>query len=448
MLRDFIIIDNKEFDIFVKDTNLLEDDTVVKLKERNFLYENEDALLKDASNIYLETKINLFDSTFLHIFVVTIDCNLNCLYCQAAKGENRYKQCMMSKEVAEKAVDIALQSPRKKLTFEFQGGEPLLNFSIIQHIIDYTNKKSQSLNKEIHYTIVTNTQAMTVEKMDYLISNHVGLCFSLDGPKSVHDYNRPSMNEKSNYDEVKKWILYCKDKNVNIGLLPTTTRRSLDFHKEIVDTYVEFGARSISIRELSPYGRVNNNFSEIGYTSEEFILFYKNVIEYIFELNRKGLEFRENFTYMFLRLILTKQSLIYPDHKSPCGGTIGQMAYNWNGDIFTCDEGRMISNSGDNTFRTGNVFSSSYKDCLSSQATINTVSSSCIDCHYICKDCVFNPICGICPVYNYKQDGNLIGSVNKNDRCKILKGIYTYILDILDKNDDKSFILKSWLEYE
>lgn len=448
MLRDFIIIDNKEFDIFVKDTNLLEDDTVVKLKERNFLYENEDALLKDASNIYLETKINLFDSTFLHIFVVTIDCNLNCLYCQAAKGENQYKQCMMSKEVAEKAVDIALQSPRKKLTFEFQGGEPLLNFSIIQHIIDYTNKKSQSLNKEIHYTIVTNTQAMTVEKMDYLISNNVGLCFSLDGPKSVHDYNRPSMNEKSNYDEVKKWILYCKDKNVNIGLLPTTTRRSLDFHKEIVDTYVEFGARSISIRELSPYGRVNNNFSEIGYTSEEFILFYKNVIEYIFELNRKGLEFRENFTYMFLRLILTKQSLIYPDHKSPCGGTIGQMAYNWNGDIFTCDEGRMISNSGDNTFRTGNVFSSSYKDCLSSQATINTVSSSCIDCHYICKDCVFNPICGICPVYNYKQDGNLIGSVNKNDRCKILKGIYTYILDILDKNDDKSFILKSWLEYE
>lgn len=448
MLRDFIIIDNSEFDVFVEDPGMLEEDVLIKLKSKNFIYENEDILLEKASDMYLETKINLFDSTFLHIFVVTIDCNLNCLYCQAAKGIYQDKRCIMSKEVAEKAVDIALQSPREKLTFELQGGEPLLNFDVIKHIIDYTNEKNKLLNKDIHYTIVTNTQAMTADKMDYLISNKVGLCFSLDGPKYIHDYNRPSLDGKSNFEEVKRWILYCKKRDIKVGLLPTTTRKSLNSYKEIVDSYVEFGARSISIRELSPYGRGNDNFAQIGYTAEEFINFYKNVVEYIFELNGKGLQFKENFTYMYLKFILTKQSLIYPDHKSPCGGTIGQMAYNWNGDIFTCDEGRMVANSGDNTFRTGNVFSSSYKDCLDSQATVNTVSSSCIDCHYICKDCVFNPICGVCPVYNYNQDGNLIGRVNKNDRCKILKGIYTYILSILEKNDDKSHILKSWLEYE
>lgn len=347
--------------------------------------------------------------------------------------------------MAKKAVDIALQSPRNKLTFEFQGGEPLLNFEIIKYIIEYTDLKNIELNKVIHYTMVTNTHAMTDEKINYLISKKVGLCFSLDGPQYVHDYNRPSSNNKSNFNEVKKWILYCKEKNVNVGLLPTITKESLKHPKEIIDTYIALGARGISLRELSPFGRADSNFLKIGYTANDFIEFYKKTLDYILEQNIKGINFKESNTYMFLLLLLTKQSLIYPDHKSPCGASIGQIAYNWDGNIYTCDEGRMISNTGDYTFKTGNVFNSSYEDCLNSEATINTISSSCIDCHYLCKDCVFNPICGICPVYNYKMNGSLLGNTIKNDRCKILKGIYTHIILMLEKNDLKSKLLKGWI---
>lgn len=448
MLRDFIVLDHEEFDMFVSNSYESNEELLTKLKSNNFVYDNNAEMLTKASEIYLETKINLFDSTFLHIFVVTIDCNLSCLYCQAAKGMYSNEKCFMSKIVAEKAVDVALQSPRQKLTFEFQGGEPLLNFDLIKHIIEYTNQKNIMINKDIHFTIVSNTQLMTEDKIEYLVSNNVSLCFSLDGPKHVHDFNRPSMNGESNFKSVKKWIQYCKERNINVGLLPTTTKKSLKYYKDIVDTYIEFGARSISIRELSPYGRCMSNWDLIGYTAQEFIEFYINIIEYIIELNRNGIEFKENFTFMYLKLILTKESLIYPDLKSPCGGSIGQMAYNWNGDIFTCDEGRMVANSGDEYFKTGNVFQNTYKDCLNSDATKNVVSSSCIDCHYICRDCVFNPICGICPVYNYMQDGNLIGKVNKNDRCKIMKGIFKYIVYVLDSDEEKSMVLRSWLEHD
>lgn len=81
--------------------------------------------------------------TALHIFAVTNKCNLNCIYCQA-HSQSSSLNCSMTKETGRKAIDFALQSPNKSLTFEFQGGEPLLNFDVIKDMIDY----SKTVNKD------------------------------------------------------------------------------------------------------------------------------------------------------------------------------------------------------------------------------------------------------------------------------------------------------------
>lgn len=36
----------------------------------------------------------------------------------------------------------ALQSPEHYLNFEFQGGEPLLNYPVIRHIVEYAEKNT------------------------------------------------------------------------------------------------------------------------------------------------------------------------------------------------------------------------------------------------------------------------------------------------------------------
>ncbi len=48
------------------------------------------------------------------------------------------KKGKMQEMTAKAAVDIALQSPNEYLTFEFQGGEPLLNFETIKYIVEYS----------------------------------------------------------------------------------------------------------------------------------------------------------------------------------------------------------------------------------------------------------------------------------------------------------------------
>ena len=102
----------------------------------------------------LNAKRHLATATSLHIFVVTTACNMNCVYCQANNGTTT-PNLYMTEMTAEKAVDIALQSPEYSLSFEFQGGEPLLNFPIIKHIIEYAEERKQ--DKDVKYNIVSTS---------------------------------------------------------------------------------------------------------------------------------------------------------------------------------------------------------------------------------------------------------------------------------------------------
>ena len=51
----------------------------------------------------------------------------------------------MTPEMARRAVDLMLQVPAKAITCEFQGGEALLNFPLVQEIVEYTDRAEQQL---------------------------------------------------------------------------------------------------------------------------------------------------------------------------------------------------------------------------------------------------------------------------------------------------------------
>jgi sulfatase maturation enzyme AslB (radical SAM superfamily) len=42
----------------------------------------------------------------------------------------------MSKATAKKVVDLIFKSPSPAIKIEFQGGEPLLNFTIVRYIVE------------------------------------------------------------------------------------------------------------------------------------------------------------------------------------------------------------------------------------------------------------------------------------------------------------------------
>ena len=184
------------------------------------------------------------------------------------------------------------------------------------------------------------------------------------------------------------------------------------------------------MRELSPFGRVGKNFDAIGYTPQEFLKFYRKCMDYIIALNLSGkTNLTESLSKMILQKIFGRYAVNYPDLRSPCGATIGQIAYNWNGDIYTCDEGRMLANRGIENFRVGNVRENSYRECLLSAAACEVCNASCVESNPSCESCVYNPICGLCPVYSFFTQGDFVGVPIRQARCKILRGIYDYLIE-------------------
>lgn len=390
---------------------------------------NEDNIDTFVSD-YRKKSSYLFQGTSLHIVVPTLRCNMTCVYCHANAKAAKAKGCDMDKATAKKTVDFIFQSPSPAITIEFQGGEPLLRFDIVKYIVEYAEKKNLELKKNMQFSLVTNLTLMNEDILNFVISHNIGICTSLDGPKKLHNTNRQE------YDKTAPWIKkILKKHTLNAMLL--VTKHTLPYHKEIVDEYVKHGLPKIWIKPVNRLGYAQKNWKDVGMTAEEYLEFWKKALDRIVKVNRKRF-LAENYTTIILRKILTKESVNFTDLESPCGAAIGQLAYNYNGSIHTCDEGRLYD-----IFRLGTV-DDKYKDIVASTGTCGIVRAS-INDNPICEVCAYKPYCGLCPVCNYADNNTLIPKL-PDRRCRILKGMFDHIFEklLLDKEYRKVFF--SWLK--
>ena len=328
----FLFVNEKEFNSFVNNKEIITDELYLKLKDNYFIYDNKELFVEDVAMELREYKNYLIKGTQLHIFVLTTYCNLSCTYCQASANKHNTTEAskFMSFEVSEKAVDFALQSASEDLLFEFQGGEPLANFNTLKHIVEYTNEKNKGLNKRITFNLVSNLILLNKDMIKFLVDNNVVISTSIDGPENVHNSNR--IFQKGNcLDTVKKNMLkineYMNNNLNNVQAIQTTTKYSLRYPKEIVDEYISLKLSNIFIRPLTPIGFASKNWIEIGYTTEEFLAFYEECLDYVIELAISGVNISEGHARIFLKKILKNSPINYMELRSPCGGVIGQLAY-------------------------------------------------------------------------------------------------------------------------
>jgi His-Xaa-Ser system radical SAM maturase HxsB len=408
--------------------NNINDSLKEKLEEREIIL--MDRNIDEAVRLTRNRNAFLFSGTSLHIIVVTLRCNMQCIYCHASSKSAIEKGFDMDKETAKKTVDFIFQSPRKSITIEFQGGEPLLNWDVVKYIIEYAQKKNLKAMKKLLITIVTNLTEMDMEKMSYLIKYEVGICTSLDGPRELHDHNRKFLGG-SNYEQVVKWIKrfiegYNKKgiENRRVNALVTLTRESLKYPKEIIGEYVKLGLTNIHLRFLNNLGVAKQTWPKINYSVKEYLDFWEKAVGYIDKLKKQGNDVNERMITIMVNKIQNEVDPSYLDLRSPCGAAIGQLAYNFNGDIYTCDEARMIE---DDLFLLGNVKKDKYKDIVTCDKACATVAAS-INEQYVCDGCVYKPYCGICPVCNYAEQGNVIGKITQTARCKIYQKQFDWVV--------------------
>ena len=409
-----------------------------------FVSDTQIPALSDVYAMRLREKKRFLDQfTALHIFVLTLRCNQNCVYCQASSCNEDCSSVTMSRHTMKKSVELMFRSPSPYLTMEFQGGEPSLEPDLLRYGIELAEEINKTEQRNINYVLCTNCVNLTDEVLDICKKYKVLISSSLDGPATLHNTNR---GKKVSYEKVvagfKKARAVLGDDQVSA--LMTTSELALDYPCEIVDEYNRLGFSSIFLRALNPYGLATNNPDWSVYT-DRFIDFYKKALEHIIDLNKKGIFFIEEYAAIILKKMITPFTAGFVDLQSPAGIINSVLVYNYDGYVYASDESRMLAEFNDFTFRLGNV-NEPYEKIVYGKAAKNAARHWANEALAGCSDCGVRAYCGADPVRNHSTQNDLYGYRPTSLLCRKNKAIIEYIISlIVERYEEVMPIFKSWL---
>lgn len=417
------------------------------LKAKHFLFDDASAPLLDTLATKIRSKFeHIYGGTKLHIFVVTLRCEHSCHYCQVSRQGAEKGQFDMTRETADRALQLMFQSPSPHLTLELQGGEPLLAFDLIKYVIPRAKKAAADCGRTIDFVITTNLAIATDEMLSYFAAEGVKVSTSLDGPAFLHNKNRPRPGNDS-YERAVDGIerarrILGRD---NVAALMTTTSASLDHVEQIIDEYVLRDFHTIFLRPISPYGFAVKSKKRTGYEMERFLEFYKRGLSYILKINRTGYRLAEIYTQLLLTRILTPNGTGYVDLQSPAGEAWNVLVYNYDGNVFASDESRMLAEMNDRTFQLGNVHSDNRRTLLTNGKAVEMFNSSCNQSLAGCSDCAFQTYCGADPIFHHATQGDMYGNRATSAYCtrnmEVIKHLFAYIAS----NSEDMKIFWSWI---
>lgn len=340
---------------------------------------------------------------------VTDECNMACTYCyQINKGKN-----VMSFETAKKFIDLLLEIDNGYFSadnscgiiLEFIGGEPLLQVSLIDQVIDYFQGRVLELNHpwadKFMISISSNGTLYFEPKVQEFLNKHqqhLSLSISLDGNKELHDKCRIFPDGRPTYDLVSNAAIDWMNKGNYMGSKITVCPENVSSLFEATKAMIEFG-----------YEELNANcVYEEGWTIEHAKILYKQlkeIADYILE--RKN---RDSIYYSFFDEAWYKP-MDLADNDNWCGGNGAMIACDPEGNLYPCL--RFMSSSLGTSVEPiiiGDVdkgigCTACQRDCIACLKEITRTSQS-------EKECIECPVasgCSWCTAYNYQ----VFGTANK-----------------------------------
>lgn len=445
LVGEYLVTDRETIERTVKHaldpTHPLYPDLVAK----HFVEDAESSIAQEMLALKLRSKLaHLSEFTSLHIFVVTLRCEHSCPYCQVSRQTDDKVTFDMSPEIAEKALTLAFRSPARALKFEFQGGEPLLNFPLIQFIVERAEALNQEERRNLQFVIATNLAVLTEDMLEFCKTHSIHISTSLDGPRELHNANRPRPGRDS-YEKAVQGIARVRAAlgADQVSALMTTTQRSLISVDEIIDEYLALDFPGIFLRPLSPYGFAIKTRTFAAYKRAEWIDFYRRGLNRIIEINKSGKRFVEQYSAIILTKMLAPWNPGYVDLMSPAGAGIAAIVYNYDGAVYASDEARMLAEMGDQTFRIGTV-DTPYEEIILSPVLLDALDESFADSAPMCTDCAFEPYCGADPVHHQATQRSFVGKKPLSDFCGRHMEMCRILIDTMERDPAAKEIFYDW----
>ena len=383
----------------------------------------------------------------VHTVVVTRRCNYKCLYCHASVVGPDEPGVDMTVGVARRVVDLIFQTPNPEIMIEFQGGEPLLNWPIVRFVVEYARLKNRAAGKTLRFGLVSNFSLLDEEKVDWLIAHGVSFCTSLDGPAELHEGNRIWSGGSAHASVLAGLRLVLDRKRAGARVdtpnaICTVSRQSFPFWKEIVDQAVALGLERVQLGPLDPVGFARRHWDRVGYEPEEFVEFYGKALDYLIELNRRGVKAYEKMSLILLIRILKGEHWRFPNAEA-----VARLAYDWDGAVYTGEDGRLLAADGNPFFHIGRVADARLPALLEHPTVRVSLLSALPQAQPMCSQCAYAPFCTVQPTFNVATQDSPWGRMPENRWCRTIMGVFDLLFTRL-RDPDARKVLESWLEYQ
>lgn len=356
---------------------------------------------------------------------VTQNCNLECPYCFA----HEKTQKRMSFEIGKKCVDFLLKNAldaninhlagkRRVVDISFWGGEPLIEWKMIQKLVEYSENCELSKDVVVGFSGTTNGTLLTEDKLDFLADHNIFFMVSIDGMAETHNRNRKFRDGRGSHAIImknmetvlKRWPWY----NVRLSILADRVDHFFEDMKYLIDS----GFKTL----------VFSPVYESAWTDEKWEIFeeqYKALADLNLERRDFKLEHLEQYAEP------------YPN-RFPCGAGRFYVGIDIDGAIYPChrfnkfDDYRLWNEKevciGHVDFGITNpAFRQQFID-----------GRKCFDCS---SDCDMTPCKGGCPATNYDLGGTLNHTSLICKYTEIMKRVSKYWLEKV-KNPPALSLLK------
>ncbi len=301
------------------------------------------------------------------ILKVAGHCNLACNYCFAQSGFNG---SLMEPEILAQVFcqidELGLERPK----VSWHGGEPtLLGLDGFKSGLEVQT----GLNSQFRNSIQTNATLLDGSWIDLFRDHHFGVGVSIDGPKEVHDLNRPTHNGEGSFERTMRGLKLLLESGMSVGIISVISRYVNP------EDYFDF-VRGLGVSSFDMKPCVSEWEGAIHL--EDFTTFQRKVFGMWLENDDPGLNSRA-FTGYAENCLGGTGSLC--SLSGNCGHFV---TIDTNGDVYPCDELILPQ------FRLGNITERPLRQILSGptrtcfEEMLNTHQAECsesCDAYQVCR---------------------------------------------------------------
>jgi hypothetical protein len=346
---------------------------------------------------------------------------------------------VMSRATADRVVDTAFMTTSTQVTLELTATDVPAQLPLARRLVSYAQGKNALARKDLRVALAAAPEALGDADLDWLVADGVRLRALID-PLT---FGAPGDPARARLEALAARRGPDAAAREDLEAVVTPSPAGLSADLGWIDALAALGCRVVTLAPVEAFPW--QELSAPPYPMDAWLAFYERALEHLLALSRGDAPIRESLAAAFLARILRGDDPGHRDVRNPGTDGLGQLAYAWDGTVYTSQDGLRLGALGDPMFAIGRIETSGYHDLIAHPTVRALLLATALDGQPDCAGCAYNPYCGQRPVRNYAEQGSVHGRMRDSATCRKHKRIQDLLFTRLRRGADRE-ILEAWAD--